>query len=492
MQAITHIAPAVGLIFTVQAISGVAGVSSPFALAFACLAMGTVSVSVIQLSKKISSAGGYFTWVSRILGPRTGFFIAWVFLLFEPIGAGINIAFLGGILESTFKSEYGFTLHWWITALVGVALLTVVSLFGLKLSIRFIVLMGVFEILVCVALALTGLLHPGAGGVNFTPFNPANSVNFNGLFLGIVFSIFAFAGFEAVAPLAEESEKPAKTLPRAVVLSLLITGLFFLITSWGVIIGWGTNDFSTFLSDGSPVLTLAHRLWGGAWILILIALINSAIGVGIAVQNSATRVIFSMARAGVLPARLAKIHPTRRTPVNAVWVQSAITAIVAFGGGLLFGPVGVLSFAAIIITLLVIIVYSAGNIATWRLYSRNYPQEYRRFTHLVMPLISTIILVYVGYKTISPLPVGTNKWAPVVAVVWVVLGLIVVFALSKTGHRAWLTRAGQGVAGGEVIGDAAAVPLETDLALSKKSTREGTPPLPPATQDNSAQDHDNA
>ncbi|MGH3638344.1 MAG: APC family permease [Mycobacterium sp.] len=451
MQAITHIAPVVGLIFTVQAITGVAGIASPFALAFACLAMATVSVSVIQLSKKISSAGGYFTWVSQIIGPRSGFFVAWVFLLFEPIGAGINLAFLGGILEATLQSEYGFRLHWWITAGLGAALLTVVSYFGLKISIRFIVLMGIFELAVCIALAATGLLNPGEGGVNFAPFNPANALSFNGLFLGIVFSIFAFAGFETVAPLAEESRDPKKTLPRAVMLSLVVAGAFFLFTSWGVLVGWGTEDVDSFVADGSGVLTLAHKLWGSAWILVMIALINSALAVGVAVQNASTRVIFGMARAGALPAPLAKIHPQRRTPVNAVWAQSAITAVVALGGGFAFGAVGVLEFAAIIITICVIIVYSAGNLSSWRLYSRTYPGEYNRFTHLAMPVVSTVILLFVGYKTLFPLPTGVNGWAPIVAVAWMCIGLAIVVVLSRSGKAVWMDRAGRGLVEAEHV-----------------------------------------
>ncbi|MFO7201995.1 hypothetical protein Q2365_23785, partial [Enterobacter hormaechei] len=60
MQAITHIGPAVGIIFSIQSITGVAGLASPFAFVVAAIAMSTVAVSVIQLSKKISSAGGYF------------------------------------------------------------------------------------------------------------------------------------------------------------------------------------------------------------------------------------------------------------------------------------------------------------------------------------------------------------------------------------------------------------------------------------------------
>ncbi|MCK9913337.1 MULTISPECIES: APC family permease [Microbacterium] len=443
MQAITHIGPAVGIIFSIQSITGVAGLASPFAFVVAAIAMSTVAVSVIQLSKKISSAGGYFTWVSQIIGPKSGFFTAWAFLLFEPIGAGINLSFVGGTLETSLQSAYGIDVPWWITAAIGGVLLTIISILGVKISVRVIVALGVFEILACVALAATGLAHPGPGGLSFAPFNPANATSFGGLFLGIVFSIFVFSGFEEVAPLAEESHEPKKNLPRAVILAFTIMGIFFLFTSWGFLVGWGTNNIDSFVASGSGVMELAHRLWGNGWILMLVALVVSVMGVGVAVQNASSRVIFGMARAGVLPAGLAKIDPKRRTPVNAVWLQSAITLVVALGGGALFGATGLIAFAAIIITLLIIVVYTFGNISVWRLYSRTYPKEYNRFTHLVIPIFSTAVLLFVGYNTLFPLPTGINGLAPIVAVVWLAIGLIFVAVLSRKDKNGWMLKAGE-------------------------------------------------
>ncbi|WP_236794375.1 APC family permease [Amycolatopsis sp. GM8] len=449
MQAITHIGPAVGLLFTVQAIAGVAGVAVPVALGIGGLAMGLVAVSVIQLSKKMSSAGGYFTWVSNIIGPRTGFVVAWAFLLFEPIGAGINLSFMGGIIQSTLKNAYGFDFPWWITALVGTALLTVISLFGLKLSIGFVVGMGIFEIAIGVALAVTGLIHPGNGGFNFEPFMPTHAASFNGLFLGVVFSIFTFAGFEAVAPLAEESANPTKTLPRAVILSLATTIVFFLIVGWGTLAGWGTNDVTSFVADGSPVLTFARGAWGPLWILVLISFINSIIGVGIAVQNASSRVIFGMARARVLPPALAVVHARRRTPTNAVLLQSFVTLVVSVGGGFLLGTTGVFAFAGIIITILIIVVYISGNVAVWRLYRSKYRDEYSILTHLMVPIASSLLLLYVGYKTLFPLPTGVNAWAPIVAIVWLVVGGVIVAVLSTSGSLGTLRRAGTAMSGTE-------------------------------------------
>ncbi len=451
MQAITHIGPAVGLLFTVQAIAGVAGVAVPVALGIGGLAMALVAVSVIQLSKKVSSAGGYFTWVSTIIGPRTGFIVAWAFLLFEPIGAGITLAFMGGVLESTLKTAYGFDLPWWISALVGAAILTIVSLNGLKLSIRVVVALGAFEVAVGVALALTGLIHPGHGGFNFQPFFPTSASSFSGLFLGVVFSVFAFQGFEEVAPLAEESANPTKTLPRAVILSLAITIVFFIFIAWGLLVGWGTKDVASLVSNGSPALTFAQSVWGPFWILVVIAFINSILGIGTAVTNASTRVIFGMARAGVLPSGLAVIHSKRKTPTNAVLLQSLITVIVSIGGGFLLGTTGVFAFAGIIVTILVIVVYISGNLAMWRLYSKTYPAEYNRFTHLIVPIASSLLLLFVGYKTLFPLPSGVNAWAPIVAIGWLVIGVVIVMVLSARGRLGTLGRAGKAMVGGDPI-----------------------------------------
>ena len=434
MQAITHIGPAIGLLFTVQATASVAGTAAAFALGIGGLAMLLVGVSVIQLSKKVSSAGGYFTWASTLIGPRSGFIVAWAFLLYEPIGAGITLSFMGGVLEFTLKSAYGIYLPWWVTVLVGTAILTAVALAGLKLSIKVVVALGIFEVGCGIALAATGLLHPGNGGFNFSPFLPTSASSFNGLFLGVVLAVFSYTGFEAVAPLAEESANPTKTLPRAIILSLSIAIFFFVFISWGLLVGWGTNDLKSFVSNGSPALTFARNVWGNWWVLVLIAFINSILGVGVAVMNASTRVVFGMARAGVLPSFLAVVHRKRKTPTNAVLLESLVTLVVGLGGGALLGATGLLGFAAIIVTILIIVVYISGNIAVYRLYKKSYPGEYSPLTHLVIPVVSSLLLLFVGYKTLFPLPSGVAAFAPIVAIAWLLIGVIIVVVLSARGR----------------------------------------------------------
>jgi len=122
--------------------------------------------------------------------------------------------------------------------------------------------------------------------------------------------------------------------------------------------------------------------------------------------------------------------------------------------------VELLSFAAIIITMLVIVAYLAGNLSMWRLYSRRY-QGVQPCDAPARAIMSSIILLYVGYKTLVPLPTGPNRWAPIVAVVWLVAGVVMVAVLSRGGRQAWLSRTVDAAATAE--DDTASPSLSTDV-----------------------------
>jgi amino acid transporter len=444
MQGVTHIAPAVGLVLTIQFITSLTGVTSPLAYAIAFLIVMTLGIALTQLAKYLPSAGGYYTYVSRTVGPRSGFLTAWLYFLYDPTGAAINMAFMGFFFESTLKAEWGVTFRWWWFFLIAAAIVSILVYRGIEISAYTMVGLGLAEIAIVVALAISGVIHPGSGGINLRPYNPGNSLGSNGLFLGVVFSIFAFTGFEAVAPLAEETRDPRKNLPRAIIISLLIMGVFYLFCSWGVVTGWGTNHISTLISaKENPAFVLAKHLWGVLWILVFLAVINSIIAVSLATTNAATRVFFGMARSGSLPSALAEVDPVLKTPRNAIIMQTIITVVFGLGLGFWIGPDQEFFLMGTAITLGLIFVYSAGNLGVFLLFRREHADEFNPIMHVVFPLISTIALIVVGYKSIVPLPTGPVMWAPFLVAAWLILGIIVVLALSRTGREEWLTKAGQ-------------------------------------------------
>src|SRR5262245_66091729 len=105
------------------------------------------------------------------------------------------------------------------------------------------VILGAFEILIFGALAVWMLIS-NAGDLNAQPFNPNHAVgDWSGVFKGMVFAILAFIGFEAAAPLGEEARHPRRTVPRAVVGSAIVIGLFYIFCSYAWVFGAGFDRF---------------------------------------------------------------------------------------------------------------------------------------------------------------------------------------------------------------------------------------------------------
>src|SRR5205823_3752058 len=145
-----------------------------------------------------------------------------------------------------------------------------------------------------------------AGENTIQVFNPSHALEgtVTGTFKGMVFAILAFIGFEASAPLAEEARRPRWTVPRAVVFSALGIGIFFLLASYAWVVGTGFDDFVKVTLDSNnpnPWRHLATIFWGGGWVLIFLAIVNSALANANAAVNSATRILYAMGRNGVLP-----------------------------------------------------------------------------------------------------------------------------------------------------------------------------------------------
>jgi amino acid transporter len=253
----------------------------------------TLGISLTQLARHLPSAGGYYTYISRTVHPCAGFLTAWLYFLYDPTATAINLAFMGFFFESTMRVEYHIWCPWWLFFLVATGIITVIVYRGVAFSTDTMVMLGIAEIAIVVALSLFGVAHAGPGGVNLNGYLPPYAPSRSGLYLGIVFSIFSFTGFDAVAPLAEESENPRRNIPRAIIGSILSMGAFYVFSSWAVMTGWGTHAVASFVgSSENPCFVLARRLWGRAWILVFVAVLNSILAVSIAGTNAATRFFF--------------------------------------------------------------------------------------------------------------------------------------------------------------------------------------------------------
>ena len=422
-QGITHIAPSINIVFTFPIIALKAGPAMPISFLLTTIVCYFIGNTVSQFSKYMPSSGGYYSFATRGLGDRGGFMTTWSYLIYDIIGPAGAIGFLGYLLSNTIQQASGVDIPWWIFALATFALVWGLTHFGIRLSLRTTVIFGAIELLIMLALAITFLVHPGPGSSYTAPLNPANAPHgFGGVLAGMVFSVLALSGFEAPAPLAQETQRPAKFIGRAVMVSLFAIGGFYVFTSYASAIGWGTGNMAAFASSANPYYALGHTLWGAAWWLVVIAIVNSAIGVGLACTNAASRVLYTMGQAGTVPARFGRINPKTQTPTFAIaFIQlTGIVAILLVG--LLLAPDAIFGFLGTITTLAVIILYVMANLALTAYIRREHPGEFNVWRHGVLPWIGTLALLPVLFVTVYPVPSWPYNLTPYIFIVALIVG----------------------------------------------------------------------
>ncbi len=448
MQAITHIAPAIAGFFFTAFIVSLAGITAPLAYFIGFLVVLMLGSTLAQLSKHMPSAGGYYTYVSRALHPRLGFLTSWMYILYSPVTGGPVAGMFGFILQNELKSNWNIDVPWlwWVTILVFTPLTAFLQWEGIKLSARFMLITGGLEMIIVMALAITGFLLPPAGtGITLDVFNPANIPAGEGFALAVVFTVQGLTGWEASAPLAEETKNPRRNVPLSVLLSIVLIGSFLVIVFWGVVTGFGNDATAITGSTELPALALAHRVWGAGWIIILFAFLNSALAVQIACANVGTRMWYGMARSGSFPKQLAKVHPVHKTPTNAILLEMVVNAAVGLYVGFVFGPdIGFFLMTGLILVIAVSVAYIFANVAVFRLYWTERRGEFNVILHALFPVVSTIVLVYAIYKSF-PLA-SPFDLAPIVDGGWFVVGIVILLYLRSRGHEDWLAKAGESIA----------------------------------------------
>src|SRR5229473_1299043 len=431
-QSITHMAPAAAVAFSIIFAVTYAGGATPLAVLLALVACLFVAISIGQLAKHLPSAGGLYTYTARALHPTAGYFVAWGFMLAEPIVAPLLYLIFGNVISVFLSSHFGTPTWLWapFAAAAGIGVWFLVYR-GVRISTEAGVILGAFEIVVFLALAITLIIAAGSNNT-LSVFSP-NTGNANGLgsvFAGMVYTVLAFIGFEASVPLAEETREPRRTLPRAVILSCVLIGLFYLICYYGAIVYFGPNvaadaknGFFAF-NGGDPWDGLASKVWGPFSILVLLAIVNSAFANSNAGANAATRVGYALGRVGILPRALAQVHPVYKTPYVAV------PLILGFALG---GPLNAFALLGTVATIVIVFIYILTNLSNLVFYWREHRDELNPFLNVVVPILGTLIFIPVllaafgidfGGLGIAGLTAPANA-APWIVMAWLVFGIVV-------------------------------------------------------------------
>jgi amino acid transporter len=446
-------APAAAVAFAFFPGIATAGGSFPLAVVLALIASMLLALSIGHLAIHLPAAGGFYTYVSHGLGRSLGFLTGWltipVYLLFMPV----NLLVFGFVAEGFVQSEFNVDIAWWIWAIPLAVVMGLLTFFGIRLSTWTLVVLGLIEIVTFFLLSifLIGYAPDGNTGQAFTPALSASPDlgGWKAVLQGAVFAFTAFIGFESAAPLAEESRDASRIVPRAIVLSALGIGLFFVLTSYAGIAGYGFNhifptsptDTNSYISDPSPTpwLTLASAVWGQVGLVIMtLVLLNSAAANTAAGYTALGRIIFAMGRAGALPAFLGRLHSRYRTPYVVLVLGGLLSIGLAFWVTAAYGPLpGNLTLILAVLTLCILVAYIGVSIAVIAYYRRERPGEFNVLLHAVIPIVTTLLVAAVLIAQFYPVqPTFPANLAAPIASGWLVVGIIWLLVLRVTNPSA--------------------------------------------------------
>jgi amino acid transporter len=439
-QSITTMAPASAVAFSLGAAIPYAGGALPLTVFLALLVCSLIALNIGSLAKYLPSAGGYFTYVSRGLGVSLGWMTGWFFGLTYLLIVPLQLLVLGPVADGFTQQYFGFSWGWAPWTVIFAVIIFALTYFGIKISADASVILGCIEIAVFVLLAIWLIASAGSGNTA-AAFNPSSSVEtglggWQGILHGVIFAFLAFAGFESSAPLAEEAHNPRRTVPRAILFATISIGIFYVLCSYAGVVGWGFNNIAAYTGDSNPWGTMAHRVWGAFDIIVIIAILNSALANSNAGVNAASRVLYAMGRVRSLPGPLAHISARFRTPDIAIILTMVVGIVFALWPGEVYGTTNGFALLGTIITILILLVYMATCIAVPFFYRREHREEFSILRHVVLPIVPAVILIFPIYAQFVPAPQFPLNLAAPICAAWLVLGIIFVVILKLRAPQA--------------------------------------------------------
>jgi amino acid transporter len=445
-QSITHMAPAAAVAFSIPFGMAFAGGATPLAVILALIGSLFVALSIGQLAKHIPSAGSFYTYASKSLHPSIGFLVGWAYAFVEPLVAPLLFLNLGFAAADVFHTEFHWAADlWWPWAMLGAVVVFLLGYLGIRVSAGTGTVLGIFEILVFTLVAATLIIKADHNTLAVFGTKYANNPDFkgfSGVFAGSVYTILAFIGFEAAAPLAEEAKDPKRTIRRAVVGSAVAIGIYYVFTTYAVAAFVGPSKAKDFAA-GAGWLGLGRSAWGAfGFAMIFLAIVNSTIANSNAGSNAATRTWYAMGRIRLLPSALAKVHPQHRSPYVSVIAQFVVGVVVALWLGFQYDPITAFGLVATMIVVAFVPIYMLCNLSCIAYYWRYRRDEFNWLLHGLFPLLGILVMIpaffagagvpiasFIGRLT-YPLTIA----GPVVAV-WMLIGIIYLVYLYARNRR---------------------------------------------------------
>lgn len=432
------------------------GVGAPGAYVIAGAVLILFAVGYGAMSRFVTSSAGFAAYLEQGFGRVTGFAGAAVALLsYHCMLMGLYGLF-GFFTSAVIGDLTGVQIDWklWtVLAWAGVALLGYLEI---NLSAKVLGVLMIGEVLILIIFDVAVLTQGGVAGVNLDSFQPAN-VFTDGLGVAMLFAAASFVGFEATAIYGEEAKDPARTIPRATYVAVVLIAVFYTLSTWSIALAHGSDQIQQAASEDPAGFVFAvNTQYVGPWstVLMNVLLVTSTFAVLVAFHNTLSRYMFALGRSGILPRKLGVTHRRWQSPhVASVAVTSATLVVV--GTFMLAGADPFAQLYAWLIgvgTVGVLVMQAATSVAVVAFFLRKKRNEFRLWSCAIAPILGALGLATATYLAVAnwELLAGATSGVPALLPWLIVLAAVlgVVWA-AVTRHTASSLLTSFGDGGGE-------------------------------------------
>ncbi len=415
--------PTAGVIVGPAVLAGIVGGSGALAYLLALIAMSFVAYAFVLFSRSFNSASSVFAFNGSRLGASYGFVSVWMLLL-------VYVSFAGGVYASTadiagaLLQSLGMHVGWVMLAVAGWAVTMVFAYVSISRSAIVILICEGVAIALIAVVGVAALVRNGHHHAFSTAPFRAHGIALGVLGLGVVNGFGGFSGFEGAATLGEEATSSQRTIPAAVVGSLLLSAGVYIVFTW--IVDNAYAGPSALAADPAPMVHLATSTIGPAMgKLVNLAGVISAFGAQLACINAANRLLFALGREvdGGRQANNFLVRTSTRhgSPIGALLVTGSLSlaALLAFSfeGSPIRALTFIVEYGAYLIVGVYLMTVIAGLVLVWH--------RGRRPIQLLILGLGIATLAYVLYDTFVPLPAGPFRVVALTAAFSVVAGVAV-------------------------------------------------------------------
>jgi amino acid transporter len=302
---------------------------------------------------------------------------------------------------------------------IGTFLVWFVAYKDIQLSTRLMLLLeGGSMVLILLVCAIVFMNH---GTVFDASQFKLEGVSFDGFRLGLILAIFSYVGYESATALGEEAKRPLVFIPRAVLMSALISGIFFVICSYTATLGFHglPNPLDKSTAPFNDLADFAHLPFMG--VLISVGAVVSMWACTLASVNAASRVIFTMGRHGIFHEKLGSAHGKNETPHHAVTLCAVITfAFAAIFGWLGLGVLDIFNDFSTIATFGFLIVYILVSVAA-PVYLKSLGAL--KVSNVIISAISILLMLMPLVAAFYPVPAPPADKFPIYFGIYLLVGI---------------------------------------------------------------------